>query len=648
MSCKKYSSFYISDLEGIDLKRHCNNVKEILKKSFVVVLAFILLFEITAIKNLIKGLLTVVQSFDLLEFELSQGKEMYFSLRKYALIYLVLCILFFLLLRAYLFARNYFNSLNKSESNGFEDSLYKYINDKPNGKGYLVTGEWGSGKTHIVMDFFDKYYKFSNKPVYRISCFGLDSRKLILEEIKNQIEIHDNSLFNWIQYIPGIGKPIFSILKGSYSLHSIPKEAVFIFDDFERITSLGINIDKRKQSYNKDSFMLRNNTYQEFKKINDEFLKIEKAFDKYDRNNEIISITDNLQKYNVVTGLINELIENHKVKVIIICNVDILGYSFVDKVFRGKLDCITYNKFIDKNSIDSIFNSTYQNQIYANKAIKELVGDVINDLIGDFEKVWSFNGNSNLREVKSVVQAFLDTANMITSKVNVNKSYLISLFYSIYVVRILRDSNDLKILHEFLIGGNLPFFLNLNRKHSVYNSLILSDHFDKLKWTGISIAGFWIFNMKKPDNLNNLVRYYTDYEFNDLEIDLLQNDGNSLSGRKMLVEHLIYIMKRENRNPSEEVDTQVDELSGYIKMNLKFILEYNQDSEQSIEKKVRNLLVKIDISLGGGYNPPLLEKWYEAIYEYSKVEFVFEEKDIYLIQLYNDYIKKSKLIEELI
>ncbi|AIY77036.1 TPA: ATP-binding protein [Bacillus tropicus] len=630
------------------MKRHCNNVKEVLKKSFVVVLAFILLFEITAIKNLIKGLLTVVQSFDLLDFELSQGKEMYFSLRKYALIYLVLCILFFLLLRAYLFARNYFNSPNKSESNGFEDSLYKYINDKPNGKGYLVTGEWGSGKTHIVTDFFNKYYKFSNKPVYRISCFGLDSRKLILEEIKNQIEIHDNSLFNWIQYIPGIRNPIFSILKGSYSLHSIPKEAVFIFDDFERITSLGINMDKRKQSYNKDSFMLRNNTYQEFKKINDEFLKIEKAFDKYDRNNEIISITDNLQKYNVVTGLINELIENHKVKVIIICNVDLLGYSFVDKVFRGKLDCITYNKFIDKNSIDSIFNSTYQNQIYANKAIKELVGDVIDDLIGDFEKVWSFNGNSNLREVKSVVQAFLDTANMITSKVNVNKSYLISLFYSIYVVRILRDSNDLKTLHEFLIGGNLSFFLNLNRKHSVYNSLILSDHFDKLKWTGISIAGFWIFNMKKPDNLNNLVRYYTDYEFNDLEIDLLQNDGNSLKGRKMLVEHLIYIMKRENRNPSEEVDTQVDELSGYIKMNLKFILEYNQDSEQSIEKKVRDLLVKIDVSLGGGYNPPLLEKWYEAIYEYSKVESVFEEKDIYLIQLYNDYIKKSKLIEELL
>lgn len=159
----------------------------------------------------------------------------------------------------------------------------------------------------------------------------------------------------------------------------------------------------------------------------------------------MISITDNLQKYNVATGLVNELIENYKIKVIIICNVDILGYSFVDKVFRGKLDCITFNQSINKNSISNIFNSEFNNQVFSNTDDKELISHVLNHLVLDFEKVWSSNGNSNLREIKSVAQAFLDTANIISSKVNLNENYLFSLFYNIYIVKVLRDRKELRI-----------------------------------------------------------------------------------------------------------------------------------------------------------------------------------------------------------
>ncbi|MDF9596440.1 P-loop NTPase fold protein [Bacillus cereus] len=257
------------------MNRHCNKTKEILKKLSVILLMFVLLFDITIIKNLIKELLLFSKTFNLLDVELSQAKQMYFLLRKYALLCLILCIIFFIGIKVYLFIRNYFNSPKRLKLNNFEDSLYKYITDKSNAKGYLVTGEWGSGKTHIVNKFFDKYYRFSNKPIYRISCFGLDSRKFMLDEIKNQIEVNDNSLFNWVQYIPAIGKPIFSMLKGSYSLNNIPKESVFIFDDFERITSLGINTDERLQkSYKKNSFMLRSNRntqFREFDEVNTEF-----------------------------------------------------------------------------------------------------------------------------------------------------------------------------------------------------------------------------------------------------------------------------------------------------------------------------------------------------------------------------------------
>ncbi|MEC2744705.1 P-loop NTPase fold protein [Bacillus cereus] len=630
------------------MNRHCNKTKEFLKKAFVILLVFILLFNITIIKNLIKEILIFVQGFDLIDFELIQIKHLYFFLRKYALFGLVLCIISFLGINLYLHIRNYFKNPQRYELNNFEDSLYKYINDKPNGKGYLVTGEWGSGKTHIVTDFFGKYYKFSNKPIYRISCFGLDSRKLILDEIKNQIEINDNSLFNWIQHVPVIGKPLFSMLKGSYSLNSIPKGSIFIFDDFERITSLGIDpTGSMQESYQKNSFMLESSKkIKEFKEINDEFRKIEKALKKYDENNNVISITDNLQKYNVATGLINELIENYKIKVIIICNVDILGYSFVDKVFRGKLDCITFNQTITRNSINSIFNSEFNNQIFSNADDKELISHVISDLVLDFEKVWASNNNSNLRELKSVIQAFLDTTNIISSKVNLNKDYLFSLFYNIYMVKILRDKKELTNLDNFLIGGNLAFFLELYGKQSLCDSLQLSEHFHNLKWTGISIAGFWILNMEKPNDLNSSGRFYMDYEYNDLEKALLQPDlhfdnGNWIEG-KVLLEHLIYSIKSESKSYPEKPTNNMDKLNTYIKENIKFIINYNQASEQSIEKKIYNFLVRMQSYMGYSYNPPVLEKWWAVIYEYSKVEFIPEEKDLYLIELYNQFVKNNK------
>ncbi|MCU0097426.1 KAP family NTPase [Bacillus sp. OR9] len=629
------------------MNRHCNKTKEYLKKTFVILLVFILLFNITVIKNLIKEILIFVQGFKLIDFELIQIKQLYFFLRKYALFGLVLCIISFLGINLYLYIRNYFKNPQRFELNNFENSLYKYINDKPNGKGYLVTGEWGSGKTHIVTGFFNKYYRFSNKPIYRISCFGLDSRKLILDEIKNQIEINDNSLFNWIQHVPVIGKPLFSMLKGSYSLNSIPKGSIFIFDDFERITSLGINSAERMQeSYKKNNFMLQSsNTIRDFKEINDEFKKIEKAFKKYDNNDEILSITDNVQKYNVATGLINELIENYKIKVIIICNVDILGYSFVEKVFRGKLDCITFNKNIDRNSIESIFNNTFENQVFSNAATKSLISHVINDLAVDFEKVWSLNGSSNLREVKSVIQAFLDTANIISSKVNLNKNYLFSLFYSIYIVKVLRDKKELGNLENFLIGGNLAFFLNLYEKGFLYDSLKSSDYFHKLKWTGLPIAGFWMLNMSKPENLNNLVRYYMNYEYNDIEKAFLQpelhSDNSNLSEGKVLLEHLIYSIKNESRSYPEEATNNMEKLNTYIKENIKFILNYNQASEQLIEHKVRNLLIRMQSYMRYSYTPPVLEKWWGAIYEYSKVECIPEEKDIHLIESYNQFVRNN-------
>ncbi|MEC5425117.1 P-loop NTPase fold protein [Virgibacillus sp. C22-A2] len=627
--------------------RQCDNIQEFLKKSFVFVLAFVLLFEIAPVKNIITSIFGLAENSNIL---VGLNLSDIIQIRKWALIYLILCIICFPLIKLYLLIRKHLNSPKNLELNPFEDSLYKYIEDKPNGKGYLVTGEWGSGKTYLVTESINKYYKFSNKSIYRISCFGLDSRKLILDEIKNQIEINDKSLLNWIQYIPAIGKPLFGILKDSYSLNSIPNRSVFIFDDFERITSLGITDNKRNKSYEKDKFILKNFNrepqFQEFKDINKEFTKIENAFRKYDSDNEIISLTNNLQKYNIVTGLINELIENYNIKVIIICNVDILGYDFVDKVFRGKLDCITYNKSIDGNSIESIFKSTIKNQIYSNKDVKRLVTGVTSKIMKDFEKVWFSSGNSNLRQAKSVVQAFFDTVNIISSKIAINENYLVSLFYSIYVVRVLGDENRLENLDQFLVGGNLPFFLHLYRKEELYESLTLSDNFSSLKWTGISIAGFWILNMRKPNNIDIMLKYYTDYEYNDLELTLLQTDSYSWNDDRLLLEHAMYVARKEANTSPEKHDEQLNEVTQKIRSNIGFFIEHGQRNEDSMEKKVCGLLRKIATISGGMFYSVVRDEWFKSIYAYSKVESVIEEEGIYILRAYNEFVQQSKNTEE--
>lgn len=57
--------------------------------------------------------------------------------------------------------------------NRFEQSALRYMREKGSPHCFLVSGEWGSGKTYEVNDFLNKYYLGSNVNTYRVSCFGL-------------------------------------------------------------------------------------------------------------------------------------------------------------------------------------------------------------------------------------------------------------------------------------------------------------------------------------------------------------------------------------------------------------------------------------------------------------------------------------------
>ena len=167
-----------------------------------------------------------------------------------------------------------------------------------------------------------------------------------------------------------------------------------------------------------------------------------------------------MQKYNVVTGLINELIESNNVKVIIICNTDIIGNNYMDKVFRGKLDCITYHKNVERESLVHIFNKSLQNQVFNNKEVNLELSKKITDIVNDFEPIWMFKGTNNLREIKSIFQAFLDTVSELENYIEMNTfENRLSLFYSIYVVSISIERKNIKDYEYFPVGGNLLFYL---------------------------------------------------------------------------------------------------------------------------------------------------------------------------------------------
>lgn len=227
-------------------------------------------------------------------------------------------------------------------NNRFEKSLFRYLRDKAVPRCFLVTGKWGSGKTYEVNQFFDKYYRYSRTKVYRLSCFGLSSRKDLTEEINHMIERKDESVYaviiNALQFLPIIGNAINKFLKKDYTYASAKKGSIFIFDDFERITSRTITSEYSGRIYRQSPRRLHwPSSTKEFDDIKQEFKAVEQAFLKTEDFVNQNALREDYDKYIAVTGLINELTEAFGMKVIIVCNSDILGEKFVHDVLRSRL-----------------------------------------------------------------------------------------------------------------------------------------------------------------------------------------------------------------------------------------------------------------------------------------------------------------------
>ena len=157
--------------------------------------------------------------------------------------------------------------------------------------------------------------------IYRISCFGLNTRKELVNEISEVVESKDNSIFSafvkLVQFIPVIGAPISKLFNKTYGYNNAKKGSIFIFDDFERMS-------------------------------------IYTLFDDNTKGRDDIAIT----------GLINELVEVYEMKVIIICNSNFIGHKFVDDVLRDKLNCLEYKFNVSSDIKKLVIKNICSNTIF--------------------------------------------------------------------------------------------------------------------------------------------------------------------------------------------------------------------------------------------------------------------------------------------
>ena len=155
----------------------------------VICVVGILMYRITALRSLCKWVLAYIKSF-YWDLSLDYVNNIYLRIEcglrfLFAFSLLVTCISYI----ARLIISWYYGK--KRGSGRFEVAVLRYLRDKNAPKTFMLTGKWGTGKSFDVERFFEKYYQSSFTPVYRISCFGMSSRKELAKEISQVMERAD-------------------------------------------------------------------------------------------------------------------------------------------------------------------------------------------------------------------------------------------------------------------------------------------------------------------------------------------------------------------------------------------------------------------------------------------------------------------------
>lgn len=550
-----------------DISKILFKIKEVVDYLAIIGVFFILLFQIDSIRKLCKEVCVYVTTW-YIKVDLLTIKNAYFAFEGIFRLFILVSVISSVILFAF---RTVCDLLIKSKTgeNRFEESLFRYLKNATVARCFLVTGDWGSGKTYDVNNFFEKYYKYSKKKIYRISCFGLSSRKELVEEINTIIEQEDSTFYAQIikvlQYLPVIGDAINKFLKKTYSYSSIRKGSIFIFDDFERITSRYIDEKKEKELYRHSPFLfhssLRNNHESQLEEIKKEFESIGKAFYQMqtDENNKIEQADAN--KYIAIIGFINELIETYQMKVVIICNSDILGEKFIHDVLRSKLNCIEYKKTMAPEVKLSLINSIMKNKAFEDETKYKLVCaylDQVKCILCDMKIKTRLK---DLRLFGGVIEAFLSTA-MLFEKEQLDKHFLNSLLNSIMVAHVGYFHNSINKLNAYINGSNMEFmFSYLGGPGRAVELVRLDNCVEEIKWVDVTISGYWIFNLLTPNMVTEIKEEWSVYKYCELERNMLENAQCLSNAEEYSLLHMLAYVKEKSREEIWNLDSSFFEVA---------------------------------------------------------------------------------------
>lgn len=585
-------------------------IKKYLSKLAPLALFYILLYRVEAVRKFCKVVVLYLIEAKLLPVSTETVRNLYFAGEKLCLIEIVLTVVAVILmwvircLNDRLTEREVKNMGQKSR---MEESLFRYLQEGTAPRCYLVTGEWGSGKTYEIDHFFEKYYKYSNRKIYRISCFGISSRKELIEEINNTIEREDDSFYTFsiqaLKYIPVVGDALYKVLKKSYRYTSVPTGSVFIFDDFERITARMFMEENNIRETHYSSRMYRqistvDSEKQAFSAISDGFKETERAFAKIRNFADKQLDKQDYDKYIAAVGMINELIEVCGMKAIIICNSDMLGEKFIYEVLRSKLNCIEYKKTVTVEVTQTVMDTVLQSIHLENEEQQKKIADYLKNYARKpLEGVVANSEFRNMRLYCGLLEAFINTAALFTEE-QLSFVFLNSLMNSIVIEHLCYYRNSLQKLQYYENGAYLPFLLTTFNDIDLLPYLIrCNNETQEVAWLDAAVSGYWILNMQRPENAGKVYNEWLGYSYSEVEKKIVSRVVKDLEGDELKLVHALAFGKQyKDADRANEIFTE-HALEEYELTTEQEVLDVLQLAEEVFGDKdwggYRNILFKI-------------------------------------------------------
>ena len=534
-------------------------LKEVVDYAAIIGVFYILLYQIEALRNLCKAICEYVIEW-FLPIGLSDIKVLYFLLEKGFRVVIVLSI-FVAILSAIIRNINEKRMKNKCGENRFEKSLFRYLHDTAVPHCFLVTGQWGSGKSFEVNQFFNTHYNYTKTKVYRVSCFGLSSRKELIDEINNIVEQSDYSFYSQIikvlQFLPVIGEAISRFLKKSYTYDSIDKGSIFIFEDFERITSRPITNEYSGKLYEQShsfrrGIMRGTGRNKELEAIEEEFDAVGKAFARVEDFVAKNSLREDYDKYVAIVGFINELIEVYEMKVIVVCNTDALGEKFIHDVLRSKLNCLEYKKIITPDTKVAIIESIIESKIFDDAEKQKCIKDYLNSIK---ENIESFELDVKFKDMRlfgGLLESFVDTAILFDKDV-LTEGFLNSLLNSIMIMHLGYYNNSIKSLNAYVNGADIEFLVRLfGGPIDTMNLIRKNNCAETMRWIDARISGYWILNLSVPEDIKEISEEWKNYKYLTLERRLFSNPQVLMQENDYNILHVFYYQKEIDKDNAGE------------------------------------------------------------------------------------------------